>query len=358
MEKLIFYIKNKFQKNKKIIKKLSNIILIVVSFGVLVYFCAENDNWNKVIGSIPKLNLIWVMLAIFAVMLSWYFDSLTIFEIIKFVEDIRVQKSKIYIITIIGQYFTAITPMGVGSPPAQASELAKMNIEKNSASSIIGAKFIVYQICLTVYSLICTIIYCVFFGLKSRLLLLYLLIGLGFQMFMVCAVIFFLANKKFFIKIENASKRIPIIIKYKKLLKRIKFSINFFAESFKRIVQDKSLIIKLFFYSFVQITLIFSVPFFIFKAFQHNNFPTLEIIQTQCVANTICSFTPLPGNAGASEKIFLDLFGNFFLENEIIIAMILHRIITFYFNIIIGAIVYFLSKKYNTANTQNQSPYD
>ena len=109
-----------------------------------------------------------------------------------------------------------------------------------------------------------------------------------------------------------------------------------------------------FFYSFVQISLIFSVPFFIFKAFQHNNFPALEIIQTQCVANTICSFTPLPGNAGTSEKIFLDLFGNFFLENEIAIAMILHRILTFYFNIIVGATVYFLGKKHHKTNQQNQ----
>ena len=115
-------------------------------------------------------------------------------------------------------------------------------------------------------------------------------------------------------------------------------------------IENKILIIKLFFYSFVQISLVFSVPLFIFKAFHHSDFPAAEIIQTQCVANTVSSFTPLPGNAGASEKIFMDLFQDFFFENEIVIAMIIHRMITFYFSIIIGAIVYFCSKKRSSAN--------
>ncbi|MBR2579324.1 MAG: flippase-like domain-containing protein, partial [Clostridia bacterium] len=103
---------------------------------------------------------------------------------------------------------------------------------------------------------------------------------------------------------------------------------------------------KLFFYSYIQISLVFSIPLFIFKAFHHSTYPALEIIQTECVANTVCSFTPLPGNAGTSEKIFLDLFGNFFFENEIVIAMIIHRIITFYLNIVVGAMVYFFSRKH------------
>ena len=238
--------------------------------------------------------------------------------------------------------------MGVGSPPYQTSELIKTNVKKNSASTIIGTKFIIYQVSLAIYSLLCAIIYCTLYHLKNYVIFIYLIIGLGFQMFTVFFVLIFLINKNFFAKIENASKRIPIILKYKKYFKKIKYSINFFADAFKSILQYKLLAIKLFFYSFVQISLVFSVPFFVFKAFQHANSPALEIIQTQCVANTICSFTPLPGNAGTSEKVFLDLFSNFFLENEIVIAMIINRMITFYFSIVMGSEVYFFSKKHNS----------
>lgn len=350
MEKLFLNIKNKFQKHKKTIKKTSNIILLIISFGVLIYFCVENDNWNKLIINLPKLNLIWIVAAIFAILLSWYFDSLIIFEIVKFFENIYVKKSKLYKITLIGQYFTSITPMGIGSPPAQTSELVKINVKKNNATTIIGAKFIIYQTSLTIYSLLCAVIYCTFYNLKNYIILIYLTVGLGFQLFMVCIVLIFLVNKKFFIRVENFSKRIPIILKHKKHFKKFKHSITFFVEALKNILQDKVLAIKLFFYSFVQISLFFSVPFFIFKAFHHSSSPALEIIETQCVANTVCSFTPLPGNAGASEKIFLDLFRNFFLENELIIAMIIHRIITFYLAIVIGAFAYFFSKKHGVDN--------
>ena len=348
MEKLFFNLKNKFQKNKQTIKNFLNIILLIISFGILIYFCIENENWNKIMNTIPNLNLIWIVLSIFSIMLSWYFESLSIFEITKFVENTYIKKSKIYKITIIGQYFTSITPMGVGSPPYQTSELIKTNVKKNSASTIIGTKFIIYQVSLAIYSLLCAIIYCTLYHLKNHVIFIYLIIGLGFQMFTVFFVLIFLINKNFFAKIENASKRIPIILKYKKYFKKIKYSINFFADAFKSILQYKLLTIKLFFYSFMQISLVFSVPFFVFKAFQHANSPALEIIQTQCVANTICSFTPLPGNAGASEKVFLDLFSNFFLENEIVIAMIINRMITFYFSIVMGSAVYFFSKKHNS----------
>ncbi len=348
MEKLFFNLKNKFQKNKQTIKNFLNIILLIISFGILIYFCIENENWNRVMNTIPNLNLIWIVLSIFSIMLSWYFESLSIFEITKFVENTYIKKSKIYKITIIGQYFTSITPMGVGSPPYQTSELIKTNVKKNSASTIIGTKFIIYQVSLAIYSLLCAIIYCTLYHLKNHVIFIYLIIGLGFQMFTVFFVLIFLINKNFFAKIENASKRIPIILKYKKYFKKIKYSINFFADAFKSILQYKLLTIKLFFYSFVQISLVFSVPFFVFKAFQHGDSPALEIIQTQCVANTICSFTPLPGNAGASEKVFLDLFSNFFLENEIVIAMIINRMITFYFSIVMGSTVYFFSKKHNS----------
>lgn len=354
MEKLFLNLKNKFQENRVIIKKFLNIILLIISFGILIYFCIENENWYKMINIAPKLNLKWIALAIFSIMLSWYFESLSIFEITKFVENAYIKKSKIYKITIVGQYFTSITPMGVGSPPYQTSELIKTNLQKNSATTIIGTKFIIYQLSLAVYSLICAIVYCIFYRLNSYLILIYLIVGLGFQIFTVLFVLIFLINKSLFVKIENVSKRIPMVLKYKKHFAKIKYSVDFFANSFKNILQNKLLIIKLFFYSFIQISLAFSVPFFVFKSFQHNNSPVLEIIQTQCVANTICSFTPLPGNAGTSEKIFLDLFSNFFFENEIVIAMIIYRMTTFYFSIVAGATVYFLSKIRSKSNQQNQ----
>ncbi len=354
MEKLFLNLKNKFQKNKVIIKNFLNIILLIISFGVLIYFCIENGNWYRMIKIAPKLNLKWIVLAILSIMLSWYFESLSIFEIIRFVENAYIKKSKIYQITIVGQYFTSITPMGVGSPPYQTSELVKINLQKNSATTIIGTKFIIYQISLAVYSLICAILYCTFYRLNSYLMLIYLIVGLGFQMFTVMLVLIFLINKNLFVKIENISKCIPLVLKYKKYFAKIKYSINFFANSFKNILKNKLLIIKLFFYSFIQISIAFSIPFFVFKSFQHSSSPVLEIIQTQCIANTICSFTPLPGNAGTSEKIFLDLFGNFFFENEIVTAMVIHRILTLYFSIIIGAVVYFLSKIHSKSNQQNQ----
>lgn len=346
MEKLLYIIKNKLRKNKKQLKKILNWLFLLLTISILIYFCIQDNNWQKILIITPKLNFYWILLSIIFLALSWYFDSLSILQILKFVEKKDFKKLKVYKITLIGQYFTSITPMGIGSPPAQTTELLKIDIPKNNAINIITAKFIIYQINLATYSLVCALIYLPFYN--PQLPILYLIIGLISQLSFVAIVLLFMIfkNKIRRINLKNI-KKIPIVQKYKKHLKNFKSSIANSANLTTSIFKNKALTFKLFAYGFIQISLLFAIPLLIFKAFNHNNFPALEMIQTQCVANTMCSFTPLPGNAGTSEKIFLTLFKNFFIGNEIAIAMIIHRIITFYLSIIIGSIVYFASNGHN-----------
>lgn len=349
MKKLLLILKTKFKKEN--FKKIFNLLLIIFSFGILAFFFLQDDNWIKFISAIPKLNLKWILLGIISIFMSWYFESLSILEIIMLIERRKIKKMSAYKVTLIGQYFSSITPMGIGSPPAQTAELKKINIQKNSAATIIATKFIIYQSLLTIYSIICAIIYISYNhnNQKFQLFIQYLLIGLIFQNLLVIVVFLFIFLRKNIKKIKKSILKsvckIKIFVKNKNKIIALKNSINLFADSMLNIIKNKSVLVKLVIYNFLQISLLFAIPFFIFKAFNHNSFPALEMIQTQCISNTICSFTPLPGNAGASENTFLTLFGEFFLSSEIIVAMIIHRAITFYLNIIIGSIVYSMSNK-------------
>ena len=145
MEKLLYIIKDKILKHKKQFKTIFNWTFLILSVLILLYFCLKDNTWQKLLSITPKLNFYWIILAILFLALSWYFDSLGILEILKFVEKKDFKKLKIYKVTLIGQYFTSITPMGIGSPPAQTSELLKINIQKNNAINIITAKVIIYQ---------------------------------------------------------------------------------------------------------------------------------------------------------------------------------------------------------------------
>lgn len=345
MEKLnLSFIK----KYKSKIKKYANILLLLFSCWILVYFCISDNNWGKLTLALPNLNFLWLSFAFFSILISSYFESLVIFEILKFLENKALNRNDFYKITLIGQYFSSLTPMGIGSQPAQTMELLKINIQKDNAVTAITSKFIVYQFMLAAYSWVCSLAY--LFVRPSKIILICTAIGLVVQTSFVFLVILFLTKSNYICglgrSIYKIWKQIPKIGSRADCLKKLKTYLDSISRSLIEILKNKALLIKTLIYSFLQITFLFSVPLFIFKAFNSAPCPAPQLICTGCVANTVCSFTPLPGNSGSSEKSFIILFKKFFSENQIAPAMIIYRIITFYFNIIVGGLVYGINRKY------------
>ena len=321
MKKLFF----KINKNKNHIKKIINIILLFISVGIIFYFFVDNNNYLKLIDALPHLNALWILIAFLSLSFSWYFDSLSI----KFLSDTisahnNHGQMSFLKISICGQYFHAITPMGIGSQPAQILKLSSKNISKDKAVIIIFQKYIIYKTCLFFYSLVFFFIYRNHIKECCPKIIIMIAVGLISQGLVLIIIKIIFSNKN-------------VIIKILKVILNLIFRI--------KIIKNKTLSLKIWICSFLQINFLFSVPFFIFKAFNHVTNPVLEILCTQSVVNTISSFTPLPGSCGTAEESFLSLFSTIFSAEEIVSAMLLSRFITFYSIIVIGYIINnFISK--------------
>lgn len=350
MKKLFF----KINKNKNHIKKIINIILLFISVGIIFYFFVDNNNYLKLMDALPHLNALWILIAFLSLSFSWYFDSLSI----KFLSDTisahnNPGQMSFLKISICGQYFHAITPMGIGSQPAQILKLSSKNISKDKAVIILFQKYIIYQTCLFFYSLVCFFIYRNHIKECCPKIIIMIAVGLISQGLVLIIIKIIFSNKNVIIKILkvilNLIFRIKIIKNKKTILKIIQKSenkINSIYSFGKTVKKNKTLSLKIWICSFLQINFLFSVPFFIFKAFNHVTNPVLEILCTQSVVNTISSFTPLPGSCGTAEESFLSLFSTIFSAEEIVSAMLLSRFITFYSIIVIGYIINnFISKK-------------
>ena len=156
MEKFLDKIKKYSQK----IKKYSNGILFFLSLVILVYFCAINNNLICLCKVFPFLNLYWLIGGFFALLISWYFESRVIATIAQNINHKKMPRYFFYKTIVYSQYFSAITPMGIGCQTAQILKLKEKGITTETAIIILTKKLLVYQTTLAVYSIITSIIYC------------------------------------------------------------------------------------------------------------------------------------------------------------------------------------------------------
>ncbi len=343
MENFIFNIK-KLIKNKKT-KIAINLFLVLISFGTLFYFCLQNNNLINLIYLLPHLNLMYLQIAFLCMILSWYFDSLIIKELTKETCNQNYKNIFFFKITMVGQYFTTITPLGVAAQPMQILELGRYGINKGTAISLLLRKFYIYQLSLLIYSVTSTFLY--YWRIKNYhvdYLCPLILVGILFQGTIIFLILLFSLNKNLTLNISKLSinllYKLKIVKNKDKTLDSLVYKLEYFITNNKNLSKNKKLNLKLFIFTFFELTFTFLITFFIFKTFNHSSCPILSMTYTQNVTTTISSFTPLPGSAGTSENMFLVLFKPFFYENEIVTAMIIYRFISFYFALIPGIIFY------------------
>lgn len=337
--------------DKEKIKKTINILLFVVTIGILVYFCVHENNLLTLINAMPSLNYFWVIASLLSMIMCWIFDSMTINGIMSDMLKKKYSKFLSFKTTITGQFFSAITPLGIAGQPMQIVELTRQRVEVGKAISILVRKFLIYQSTMAIYSLTVILLKTHMFMSRVDNFIILTLIGFFSQCFTVVLLLLFYINKSFTTKIIEffikLLSKIKIIKNADKYIKKIKNELNFFLENNKSMRGNIKLSIKLYLFTFLQLTFLFLVPFFVYKSFNNEGYPVIDMIATQSFVNMISSYTPLPGAAGTTEGMFLILFCTFFDVSVVTPAMIVCRLITYYLNIIIGFIVIRIKKPIN-----------
>ncbi len=347
MGNFVFNIKKFIKKNikNKKFKTIINLVLMLVSFGILFYFCFQNNNLLNLINTLPRLNKIYLQIAFLCIILSWIIDSQIIKSLALEIENKNYKNILFFKITMIGQYFTVVTPLALAAQPMQILEFSKYGIDKSNATALFIRKFYIYQLCLVIYSLL-SFILCFKQIENQKLDFLYPLIitGILFQGSVSLMIILFSIKKNFILYTSKFAIKtlysLKIIKDKNKAKENFKQKLDCFLESNKSLSKNKKLNFKIYTFTFLELAFTFLITFFIFKAFNHSDSPIVTMAYTQNLTTTISSFTPLPGSAGTTENIFLILFKPFFYETEIIQAMILFRFISFYFALLPGIIFY------------------
>lgn len=328
-------------EKKNHISKIFQGLLFAVSIGMLVYFCVSGNNLVTLLQTIPTLNLFWLLGGVGCIGLVWFLDSLVLHNMVSISYGEGYSYKNAFRVTMVGQYFNSITPFAVAGQPMQVVALTRQGVDSGVALSALVRKFLVYQTTITLYSLAVIVVKYSFFKEQIPGFMALAFIGFLCQAGVVVVLFFFSHNRSLTMKLINGLMwlltKLHIVKKPEETGKKIKDQFDFYVESNKAMQGDRKRSLKVYAYTFVQLTALFAVPFFIYKAFRNPGFPITNMVAAQSFVTMISSYTPLPGAAGAAEGSFLVLFQLFFSKEVITQAMLLWRLITYYSCILVGA---------------------
>ena len=321
--------------------KIFQIALFLLSIGMLVYFCISDNNLVTLLQSLPSLNFFWLFCAVACVGLTWAMDSLVIHALVSQAYDAKYRKKDAFKVTMVGQYFNSVTPYAVGGQPMQLLALTRQGVTSGIAISALVCKFLVYQTSITLYSLLVIVVKYQFFSSQIQAFMALAFIGFLCQAGIVVFVFFFTHNRIVTTKIIDGLlwllSKLHIVKKPEETGKKVKDQLEFYIQNNKAMQGNRRMSIRIYGYTLIQLTALFSVPFFIYKAFHNPGFPVFDMISAQSFVTMISTYTPLPGAAGAAEGSFLMLFQMFFQPEVIKQAMLLWRLLAYYSCIIVGA---------------------
>ena len=344
------------QKQKKnIFKTIFKICCFIILTGLALFYVLK-DNVKETFSKLLNIDLFPFLVCLGLVTFMVFLDGvlLTIFSK-TYKKDYKFHQG--FICSIISACFSAFNK--AGGHLVQAITLSKQNVESYHSASIITMNFLMYQLTLTIYSLVF-----VFVGyqyvkdipldLLGNMPIFYIsLLGFLIDVLFLLLILLFSLSKKFhsflieigifFIKLFHIKKDVDTYRK-ERLLKVTTYRIEF-----KRLLHHKKLVISTFLVGCVRQIITNSIPFFTLwcmdvDVMKIGYFP---LLCGSSYLNLITTFIP----TGAPEVGFQSIFSYFITTNLGISdtsflssSNLLWRFLTFYLPIIVGGIVFFFYK--------------
>lgn len=331
-------------------KYLANIGLILGVGLLTLKILIGNENPTMILEHFTNLSIRWTLIGFACIGLYWGIETIIQYLLVE-----RIHKGNklwnSFKVVMSGHFFNAITPFASGGQPMQAFMMMKQGVPLGSSASVLLSKFIIYQLTLTLYSMIVLIVQLKFFVVKVKGIAYLSLVGftvnLGVVIVLVMAAFMRKRTKKIgFLGINLLHKFHLIKDVYSQKKKLIK-QMDLFGNNIDEMKKNKMLIARIGFLTASQLTAYFLIPYAVYRAFGLKGAQVLVIVSAAAFIVMFSSFVPIPGSSGVAEGSFFLLFQLFFPQAILPTAVLCWRIITFYVPLCLGGIITVLPNQKN-----------
>ena len=328
----------KTEKAKKIKKTIRNLIVFILLIGLTFYLIFKDQNVLEILNIAVSVKKRYILVAIIAMCLYLLGETINITRILKelgekstFLRNIRY--------TLIGFFFSSITPAASGGQPMEIYYMHKEKIAVANSTLALLVHLTSFQIVTITLGILSTILH--FEIVKSGLIYLVVLgILLNSTALTLLAISIFSKRLSkglinFAVKVLRFF-RIPNIEKKQESLEK---ELEKYQESAGYIKEHKKLMIKTLVTTFIQVIIYYSIPYWVYLAFGFTGYNFFQIVTLQAMLYATVSGIPSPGAVGVSEGAFIEIFKGVFPATMMNSAILLNRGASFYLFVIISAIV-------------------
>lgn len=324
--------------------KKRNLIFLGVFLVALVGYVIWSTGWDTIVRMLKIANFGWLLIALLLMIVFWLLESSVFHLIVRCFHKKQRFRSSITT-SMIGQLFNCITPFSSGGQPVQAYHMTKTGIPLGVSGSCLLIKFIIYQIVLTIYSIVVLVVKWGYFSSQisgfGYLVFIGFLINTGVMFFLFAICFFKNLTQKIAFGVIRLLTKLKLLKKPDEITNRVAKELAEFHEGFLLLRKHLRMMITTFVLTALQLTVQFSIPYFLCLTFRVNTLSPILVICALSFVTMISSFVPLPGASGGAEYSFYTFFSSFFKDTSLInLILLLWRLLTFYLPIIVGLCVF------------------
>lgn len=325
-------------------KNMLNGAFLIIVFLLTLYSVFKGQDLSDIVDTITEASPVFLLLGVACVIFFIWSESAILHYLFGTLQ-IKTKRRTCFMYSSIGFFFSCITPSAGGGQPAQVYYMRKNMIPVPVATVVLMVVTISYKSVLVIIG--CSL---AVFGrglLNQYLYEVMPVFYLGLTLNVVfCAAMLILAfhttlAKDIAMKLLGFLVRIHILKDKPSRTERLNLTMDHYNDTSAYLRQHKDVLLRVMVLTFVQRLALFSVTYFVYKAFGLKGTHVATLILLQSTISVSADMLPLPGGMGISEHLFLTIFDPIFYGDLLLPAMVLSRGIAYYVQLIFSAVVTF-----------------
>ena len=286
------------------------LILIIVTFSVVF---AKND-FGTFLDNLKHANPIYIALGIGCMVIFLLAEALNIRLILKNLGH-RLTRRQAFRYSLIGFFFSSITPSSTGGQPAQIYFMNKDEIPISHSTLALLVELMGYQFALGLLALIG-------FFLNFDILVHHLgnikflvFLGIAINLIIIAALSVAIFSKSLALKIVSGITNILRKFHYSKVdefEKSFQNQIDEYHRCSLYLKENKLILVRVLLTNIIQLAAYHAVPYFVYLSFGLTGTQATTIILMEAVLYIAVASLPFPGAVGVSEGSFMIMFKMFF----------------------------------------------
>ena len=332
--------------------------IIVITLGAVLFVSARGGDIGDAWTAMRSADPVWIIAAIGSWCVFMTFEAMGLHVFFR-PQNVKAKFSLSLLVTLIGSFYSAVTPAATGGQPMQVLALKKRGIPAGVSSSGLAVKFFTFQTALLslgglmwilnpsiVWACIDRAKWIVFAGFVINGLTVALVILLAINKNIVRGIISLLIR---------AAKALRLVKDVQGLTARAEGAIGDFHASVDYLTHHPIRLFHLYLLSCLQVLGLMSVAYCIYRAMGLNQHTYWDVLTLQFLLFIAASFTPLPGASGAQEGGFYIFFQHVFPADKLVGALLLWRFFTYYLTMIVGVSAVIFDSAWSMRNAREKN---